>query len=496
LPERGQSGGLSRAEFLRWAGGAAVAVGALGGAAAAADRLLASDRAATVATGRRIRTFQSRPDLRPPAVTIVRQPEGTAPGALFLAPSSGPGQRGVMILDQEGELVWFHSTAPKTAMNFRPALFKGKPVLTWWEALEKHALGQGEHVIFDASYRELARFPAGDGLQSDLHEFLLTPQGTALVTSYEDRTLDLSALGGRTNARVLGGVAQEIEVPSARVVFEWRSLDHVDPAESYTRIGHYPYDYFHINSIELEPDGDYVISARNTWAVYKVGRDGGKVQWRLNGKKTDFAMGKGTGFSWQHDARRHGASLLSIFDNADNPQEEAQSRAMMLDLDFKGMRTALVRQYTHSPSVLSHAMGNTQVLPNGNVLVGWGASPYFTEYSADGRVVFDATLPPGGENYRTLRFPWTGSPAEAPALAARRTGASRELLASWNGSTDVAAWRVESGGRQAALTAGHAQPRRGFETSLGVTAGARFARVVALDRSGAVIGRSPVVALA
>jgi hypothetical protein len=496
LTEPGQSEGLSRAEFLWWAGGAALAVGVLGGGAAAADRLLASRRAATVEATRRVRMFHSRPDLRPPVVTIVARPEGTAPGALFLAPSSGPGQRGVMILDREGELVWFHSTAPKTAMNFRAALFNGKPVLTWWEALEKHALGRGEHVIFDDSYREIARFPAGDGLQSDLHEFLLTPYGTALVTSYEDRTLDLSAIGGSSTARVLGGIAQEIEVPSARVVFEWRSLDHVSPAESYTRIGHYPYDCFHINSIELEPDGDYVISARNTWAVYKVSRDHGKVVWRLNGKKTDFAMGKGTGFSWQHDARRHGPSLISIFDNADNPQEEPQSRAMTLDLDLKGMSATLVREYKHSPAVLSHAMGNAQLLPNGNVLVGWGASPYITEYAADGRVAFDAALPPGGENYRALRFPWAGRPVEAPALAARRAGASGELLASWNGSTDVAAWRVESGVRRAALSAGHAQLRRGFETSLSVPAGTRFAGVVALDRSGAVIGRSQVVSLA
>jgi hypothetical protein len=494
LEERGRTDGTSRAEFLRRAGGGLVALGLIGAAGAGARGLLASEEAPVVVTGARVRTFHSRPDLRPPVVTVLKAPTGVAPGALFLAPSSGPGDRGVMILDSAGELVWFHPTAPSTSMNFRTALFQGRPVLTWWEALEARALARGEHVIYDASYREVARFPAGNGLQSDLHEFLLTPRGTALVTSYEDRNVDLSALGGRTDGRVLGGIAQEIEVPSARVVWEWRSLDHVEPAESYTRVGH-PFDYFHINSIELEPDGDYVISARDTWAVYKVSRDTGKVGWRLNGKKSDFAMGKGTRFSWQHDARRHGPSRISIFDNADNPQEEPQSRAIMLDLDFRGMRASLVQEYTHNPGVLAHAMGNAQLQPNGNLLVGWGTQPQFTEYDSAGRVLFDATLPHGGENYRALRFPWAGTPTEPPALAARRRGGVTELFASWNGATGVHAWRVESGASAAALTQNDTQRRRGFETTLTVPQRARFARAVALDAKGAPLGTSRIVAV-
>jgi len=291
---------------------------------------------------------------------------------------------------------------------------------------------------------------------------------------------------------VLGGIAQELEVPSAKVLFEWRSLDHVAPSEAYAQIGR-PFDYFHINSIEPLPDGDLLISARNTWAVYKVSRDTGKVVWRLGGRKSDFAMGAGTVFAWQHDARHHGNGRISIFDNASMARDGAPSRALMLQLDDRRKRATLVREYAHRPEVRAHAMGNAQLLPNGNLLVGWGTDPHFTEYAGDGSVVFDASLPHGGQNYRALRFPWTGRPADPPELVARPGTAGAELVVSWNGATEVAAWRLETGAAPGALTALVTQPKVGFETRLAAAATARYAAAVALDPKGAPLGRSPVV---
>src|SRR5215475_5513050 len=114
-----------------------------------------------------------------------------------------------MILDDDGEIVWFHPTAPKTAMNFRPGRYHGRPVLTWWEGKADNGLGTGTHVVVDQSYREIMRIPAGGGRESDLHEFLITPHNTALVTSYEVRNADLSAVGGPSSGQVIGGVVQE-----------------------------------------------------------------------------------------------------------------------------------------------------------------------------------------------------------------------------------------------------------------------------------------------
>ncbi len=411
----------------------------------------------------------------------------TGAGYVFIAPSSGPGARGPMIFDNRGDIVWFHPTKPRIATNFRTALYRGRPVLTWWEGTTSAGLGVGSHVIFDSSYKQIANFPAGGGRQSDLHEFQITPHGTALVSSYETRYMDLRAYGGSQNGEVVGGVFQEIEIPSAKVLFEWRSLDHVTLDESHQRPGANFFDYFHINSIDIDGDGNYLVSARSTWAVYKIARKTGKVIWRLGGKKSDFSMGRGTVFAWQHDARHHaGGKEITIFDDGGAPTVEPQSRILVIALDLKRMQATLARTYTHHPGRLqAHFMGNAQVLPNGNVIAGWGSEPYVTEWNHDGAIEFDAKLPSGGQNYRAFRFPWVGHPSKPPRIGADGKGRARRVYASWNGATEVVAWRLDSGKTTGALTPGATVPKKGFETELAQPpTGARYAAAVALDKHG------------
>jgi outer membrane protein assembly factor BamB len=423
----------------------------------------------------------------------VRRSGAAAPGYLFLAPSSGPGQRGAMILDDSGGLVWFHPVGHRTVTDFKVALLHGKPVLTWWEGKVVRGLGNGEWVVVDSSYRELARFSAARGLPGDLHEHVLTPAGTALVTSNEITVSDLRRVGGRRRGHAVGGVVQELSVPDGRLLWEWRSLDHVGVEETMLKGKPGPrFDYFHVNSVDVDADGNLLVSARNTWAAYKLDRRTGRVLWRLGGKRSDFRMGSGTRFEWQHDVRRHADGLVSVFDNAAAPREATESRAVLLALDANRKRATLVRQYRHRPApVLSHYMGNAQVLENGHVLVGWGGSPYVTEFARDGTIVFDARLPRGGQSYRAFRFAWVGRPATRPSLA-RRGGA---LHASWNGATEVASWQLLEGPSTSALRRSVTVPRAGFETVLRPAVGARRAAVVALDRAGAPLGRSATIAL-
>ena len=320
---------LTRGELVRRAAGigAACLVGANARAAVAGP---------WSSTAANVRRFVSRPDLVPPVVTVLRSAPGTAPGLLFLAPSSGPGQRGAMIVDAGGEPVWFRPSTPKTTMNFRAALFRSRPVLTWWEGKAEHGLGVGEHVIFDQSYREIARFPAGNGLESDLHEFIVTPEGTALVLAYDIPTVDRSSVGKR-RGRVIEGVVQELEIPSARVLFEWRSLDHVALTESHARLPP-AFDYLHTNSIDVDGDGNLLVSARNTWAVYKIDRRTGAVIWRLGGKRSDFAMGRGRGSPGSTMRATTPERRLTLFDNAALPQVEPQSRGIALRLDMRRLQ--------------------------------------------------------------------------------------------------------------------------------------------------------------
>jgi len=439
-----------------------------------------------VAVDANVRRFVSRPDLVPPVVTVLKRTAAADRGLVLLAPSSGPGQRGALIVDDAGEPVWFHPVRHKAVTDFKVQNLHGKPVLTWWEGKAVHGLGDGEWVVLDASYRELARFSTARGLHGDLHELTITPWNTALVTSNEVKAWDLRSVGGSSRGHVVGGVVQELALPGGRLLWEWHSLDHVDVAETEIRAKPGPrFDYFHINSIDVAPDGHVIVSARNTWAAYKIDRHTGRVLWRLGGKRSDFTLGRGAGFEWQHDVREHAHGLVSVFDNAAAPQEEPQSRALLLALDTKRKHVSLVRAFTHRPQrVLSHFLGNTQLLDGGGVFVGWGGSPYVTEFDRSGAIVFDARLPTGGQSYRAFRFPWTGRPADRPA-AVVRAGA---LYASWNGATAVASWQLRENGRVSRTVR-----RTGFETALPLSAQSGTADVVALDAGGNPLGTSSPV---
>lgn len=493
--------GWTRADFLKAAGAGAVGVAVVGGGGywlLAVDDDEESSRPTPAVAPARVRRFVSRPDLRPAGVTVLRRATGTDDGLLFLSPSSGPGQRGALILDDAGDVVWFRPSTPDTTMDFRAAVYKGEPVLTWWEGRHQRGVGlQGDYVVADASYREIARFRSRDEMRPDFHEVLLTSDDTALVLSYEPVAANLSRVGGPRNGRAYDGVVKELEIPSGRVLFEWRSLEHVAIEESYqSEVGN-PYDYFHVNSAGLDADGHLLVSARNTWAVYKVDRGSGRVIWRLGGRRSDFAMGPRTRFAFQHDARTHeDGRILSLFDNGPLPNTTPQSRALFLELDTEGMRATLAREITHRPPLFARVTGGTQVLPNGNVLVTWGSTGVFTEYDEEDEVRFDARLPAGGQNYRVYRFPWTGRPSEPPALAARapRDGAPG-LYASWNGATEVASWRLRSGSAPGELADGPVVPRSGFETELAIPEGASYVAADALDADGEPLRTSNVVRL-
>jgi hypothetical protein len=431
-------------------------------------------------------------------ITVASEARGTAEGHLFLAPSSGPGMRGCLIADDRGDPVFFHPTKPRTVMDFRPGQLRGKPVLTWWEGRYQLGVGKvGDYVITDGSYRELARFSSARHRRPDFHEVLLTEDGTLLVTAYETVPADLSPVGGPGNGLLYGGVIQELAIPSGRLLWEWHSLDHVDLTETVSDQLGSPFDYFHINGIEVDGGGDLLVSARNTSALYKISRRTGEVLWRLGGKRSDFSMGPGTAFGFQHDPRFHeGGRTISLFDNGPRPGEpRPESRAIVLAVDQRRRQVTLKREIRHRSPIFAFATGSNQLLPNGNRLVTWGITGWFTEYDADGAVCLDAHLPSRGQNYRVYRFPWIGQPTVRPAFKAFRQGDAARFYASWNGATALAAWRLETGRRPGALTARATYPKRGFETSFAIPPRTRYASVVALGADGEPLRRSATVRL-
>lgn len=431
--------------------------------------------------------YASRPDLSPPQVDVIRRAEKTAAGYVFVATMHGPGQRGPMIVDNAGQLVWFRPLQNAMATNFGVQRYRGNPVLVWWEGMVTNGYGLGEYVLTDTTYTEVGRVRAGNGLKGDLHEFVITPQDTAFLTAYQTVPADLSSVGGAAQGTLLDSVVQEVDIASGRVLFEWRPSDHVALSESYCSLSDEPFDFFHANSIDVGDDGNLLVSARHTWAVYKIDRISGEIIWRLGGKRSDFTMGPGTTFYWQHDARWGRDRSLTIFDDGDGfKAEETESRGIRLDIDETARSVTLGEQYVHK-GYLAHALGSMQNLSDGGAFVGWGTVPGFSEFSPDGRLRFDAVVA-GGESYRAFRQTWTGHPIDRPAVALVQVGGSHYAFASWNGSTSLRAWRLNAGATPDALTPRLSVPSTGFETKIPLKKGHGYIAVDALNANGRVLG--------
>jgi hypothetical protein len=515
---------LTRRDIMRYGGATVIGTAGLtladiGGyawpqpASASTATTRAGAAAASVTSGDGgVLHFVTRPDLTPPAITVSgnRGPAAGEPPYFILSPSgyprTGPGQPGLMILDRSANLVWFSPNSGFPAhkgmarLDLQVQTYRGQSVLTWWEGRIGPGVGYGSGVIADSSYRTIATISGGDGLSVDLHEFVISPQDTALVTAVRPRPANLSALGGKTSGTVLAGYVLEVDIASGKVLFEWNSLDYVPVTDTLAAFSggteKAPFDYFHINSIAVASDGNLIVSARNTCAVYKIARPGGRLLWRLGGKRSNFAMGPGTRFWWQHHARPHGTARLSLFDDGASPAREPQSRAILLDLDTTAMRATLSHSYTHPARLLAANQGSMQVLADGRVLVGWGNLPYFTEFAEDGTLLLDGQFPIGDQSYRAYTARWTGHPPGKPAVVARVNPAGGSVVyASWNGATQLNSWTVLAGRTATRLGGVGSQPRSGFETMITVNSRGPYFAVTAYDASGHVLGRSDTVKL-
>jgi hypothetical protein len=433
-----------------------------------------------------VQSFRSAPGLHPPRVTMGSDGDHTS-GDIFLTPTLAQ-QNGLMILDPRGRLVWFHHTGGYAA-NLQVQSYLHHPVLTWWQG---PSFGEGEAVIMSSSYRVVKVLRAAYGYAADVHEFTLTPQGTAFIDVSVPVKANLTGIGGASDGNVWDYEIQELDVRTGQLLWEWHALGHVPVSASYRGqpAGRPPYDYFHLNSIQQLPNGNLLVSARNTWAIYEIDKQTGRVIWSLGGKSSSFKMGRRTNFEWQHDARLSG-DTLTLFDDGDEPQEERQSSAKILHLDTSTMTASLVSRYTHSPPLLAAASGSTQILPNHDVMIGWGNQPVFSEYTAGRRQILNGSLPLGEYSYRVFRFPWAAQPATRPSVAeAKQPGGAVKVFVSWNGATQVKDWRVRGGPRRGALkTVAHAS-RTGFETPIVVTQPPHYLAVQALNARGKVIGTS------
>ncbi|KAF4630138.1 hypothetical protein G7Y89_g8002 [Cudoniella acicularis] len=463
--------------------------------------------------------YKSRPDLSPPTLNItIPASAETAPGYIFIAPYSGvpwseatahgPLQPGPYIFTSSGELIWSgFGYVSGWAANFQVARWEGKEVLFAFEGTRNgHGHSHGHVKILDERYETVKEVRGGNHELVDLHEFHVVDEKTALVESYHPLPYDLRPYGANEESQwIVDARFWELDIETGRVIFEWRSLDHVLPDESIQPIsslklgtGHNSsdaIDYFHINSVDRDAQHNYLISGRQTSTIYKINGTTGEIIWRLGGKNSNFKLGSGVEFSFQHHARYISADedteVISLFDNSGALLPKGKtgtiSSGKLLLLNTKTWTVTLLQAFPTPPNsnIFAFSQGNTQILPNGNAFTNWGSGGAITEHSANGTVLFHAFLESGElwkngdvQNYRGFRYEWKGFPTEEIAVVALKDGESRK-------GTAIYGERVLLGEEE----------RKAFETEFLVRGGKEWERFVveAVGGEGEVLRKSKVV---
>ncbi len=361
------------------------------------------------------------PTARPP-VSVLTSNGNIGSGDIFISPfgDASTYANGPEIVDGQGNVVWFQAVPPgEEASDFRTQTYDGRPVLTWWQGTGLGGLASGTDYIYNDHYQQIATVNAGNGLSADGHEFLITPQNTALILSYTTATANLTSIGGSADQTVVDGVVQEIDISTGQVLFQWNSADHVPysqseqplPASSST-----PWDWFHINAVKLDNDGNLLIDARDTWTTYKVSRGSGNIIWQLGGKDSSFTLQAAPGqtldsaneiFSWQHDPEPIGNGDYTFFDNESSGTPNLPySRAVTVKLNQWNHTATLLASDNQPESLSAPSQGNAQTTDEGNLFVGWGSLPYISEFDPQGNLIFNAQFPAGVNTYRAYLQPW------------------------------------------------------------------------------------------
>jgi hypothetical protein len=443
--------------------------------------------------------FHTRPNFHPVADCVSRRAVDTARGLIFTTPSPVTHrQHGPTIFDDRGNIVWYNPMPYKSVHNLSVVTYRNQRLLA---VHVQHRRGKpGDHhaamVLFNHRYQRVARVTAKNGYQMDGHEFQV--RGNAAWFGANHSVID--PVSGDT---VLEYVVQEVDIRTGELLFEWHSLPQIQTSYSYASPRtEKAWDYFHGNAIDPLLDGSFLLSGRNTSAVYHISATG-QVLWTMGGKHDTFgiaAQHPTWQFCFQHDVRQVGPNLLTVFDNGGKgpgcPRHKARMEEFAYDpstgVVHRATKYSSYAASSHRQGYYAWAVGSARFLQNGDLMVSWGTTGRITEFTRTHRVDFDLTL--AQKTYRGVRWRWFGNPTSRPAVAATRVRTHVNVYASWNGSTRVAWWRVLAGTDRRHLRPVGGRVRfSGFETRIPLRTHARYVAVRAISGHGRVLADSSAV---
>lgn len=472
-------------------------------------------------------TFVSAPKLHPPKLHTDAKTagKGLARGDFFLSnfvnitmgkPSVGQG--GPLILDSHLRPVWFLPVSGAYANNLREQTYDGKPALSWWQGLITNTgqTTQGTDYVVNQRYQTVVKLVGAPGWFITQHEMII--QGHDAWVTANSAPVQFQ---GHT---IIDSAVQEYDLSKCSssgvcpLLVNWTASAHIPLSASHQApppAAGAAWDAYHVNSIQILPGGthgEFLVSMRNTWSAYLVDIATGDIVWTIDGsgKAGTFKLPANGHFAWQHDVELHSGGLLSLFDDEcceltykkppfDAP--EGASRGLLLRLDTATGTAAYVHEYVHAQvqgsPVETAFQGNMQLLPDHNVVVGWGSAPFFSEFTYSGKLLFDSTLPNPDVSYRAYVFNWVGKPPlSALRQVAKRSHGKTTIYVSWDGATQVVSWRVLGGSSAGHLRTVATALWGGFETAVPLKQGYKVYRVQALDSRGHVLATSSAFSVA
>ncbi|KAH8194772.1 hypothetical protein TruAng_011055 [Truncatella angustata] len=444
----------------------------------------------------------------------------------------GHQQASPLILDVEDLSAVYVNRSFPVVFNVNVQENLGKKYLTFYgDKLVGQGLGDGFCHAYDTSYREVYKISAqGLKVGADLHECEFTGHGTVIVSAYETgySRKPASLKDKQKPTLIRESIFQELELGTNKVLFTWRASEHVDIYDSFE--GHNsPWDFFHINTIEKTEDGNYLVSGRHMHSIYLVNGQTGDIMWTLGGQKNEFVelppeSGVYPGddvltFAWQHHTRFNygnngNKTEITFFDNHVKEYSEYGCKAncsrglhIALDTASNPKTVQLVQEYRHPAGLASQSQGSMQILDDGNVFIGWGRMPSFTEHTPDGKAVLDVQFSPwlskatadhALDNYRAFRQDWKASPYWPPDLTVKHPKGVPTAYLSWNGATEVKEWVLFASDLEDKLNDTEnviaRVPRGGFETEMSLaSSNASYLRAEAINKIDRVIGSTGII---
>ncbi len=446
-----------------------------------------------------------------------------------LGPPPNGSATGADIVDNQGRQIYFAPAASGTHVtDVKAQMYKGQRVLTFWQGgagFNNPGVGAGDDYIYNQHYKLIRTIHAhgsesGTPLMADQHEFLLTPGNSAIIVAYAEKKINANPYRpsgdtvDRSKQVTFDCVIQEINLDTAQVVFEWHSLNHVSPGRSHQPLpgdsgtpgdASAPWDYFHINSVKVDSDHNLIVSGRHTWAFYKINRHTGATMWQVQtgltnggkyttGAQSNFKIGPGAAFSWQHDPEPLGNNEYRIFDNNSNqafPPPFAPAHVLTLKLNMANHTATNLGHINFNGSKVAGSQGNSQQLSASHVFVGWGAGGDITEVNAQRQQIFDAAFQGNGFNtYRAYKSDWVGTPTASPTVTMNTVNGNKQMDVVWNGANTVANWRILGGSNPQNMAQIAVTKWNGLDTAFRLSSYPAFVKAVALNPSGKVLGRT------